>query len=194
MNECCFMAHRQLWSFSAHVVYKIRFTDRNIEICFGKGRKHCGKLRKCWLPAFSLFPQCFQKVSYTLSSKELTLFHTIPTINLNYPLVETLRKHFLIFPHCFLFYHKPGTWSCIFISLHTSKQKSFQLHEICLHVLSTLSSPSSYSLVGLTIFHTIPTFWRPFVNIDLKTLLEKEKHRQHTFSPFFHNIFYNINC
>ena len=28
--------------------------------CFGKGRKHCGKGRKCWLPAFSLFPQCFQ--------------------------------------------------------------------------------------------------------------------------------------
>ena len=24
------------------------------------GRKHCGKRRKCWLPAFLLFPQCFK--------------------------------------------------------------------------------------------------------------------------------------
>ena len=32
-----------------------------IEICFGKGRKHCGKRRKCWLPAFSSFPIMFSK-------------------------------------------------------------------------------------------------------------------------------------
>ena len=32
-----------------------------IEICFGKGRKHCGKRRKCWLPAFSPFPTMFSK-------------------------------------------------------------------------------------------------------------------------------------
>ena len=25
--------------------------DSKTEICFGKGRKHCGKRRKCWLPA-----------------------------------------------------------------------------------------------------------------------------------------------
>ena len=30
--------------------------DEKTEICFGKGRKHCGKRRKCWLPAFSPFP------------------------------------------------------------------------------------------------------------------------------------------
>ena len=30
-------------------------------ICFGKGRKHCGKKRKCWLPAFSPFPIMFSK-------------------------------------------------------------------------------------------------------------------------------------
>ena len=29
--------------------------DSKTEICFGKGRKHCGKKRKCWLPAFSPF-------------------------------------------------------------------------------------------------------------------------------------------
>ena len=32
-----------------------------IEICFGKGRKHCGKRTKCWLPAFSPFPTMFSK-------------------------------------------------------------------------------------------------------------------------------------
>ena len=33
----------------------------NIEICFGNGRKHCRKRRKCWLPAFSPFPTMFSK-------------------------------------------------------------------------------------------------------------------------------------
>ena len=32
-----------------------------IGICFGKGRKHCGKKRDCWLPAFSPFPTMFPK-------------------------------------------------------------------------------------------------------------------------------------
>ena len=27
----------------------------------GGGRKHCGKRRKCWLPAFSHFPTMFSK-------------------------------------------------------------------------------------------------------------------------------------
>ena len=31
------------------------------EIHFGMGRKHCGKRRKCWLPAFSPFPTMFSK-------------------------------------------------------------------------------------------------------------------------------------
>ena len=29
--------------------------------CFGNGRKHCGKGRKCWLLAFSPFPTMFSK-------------------------------------------------------------------------------------------------------------------------------------
>ena len=33
-----------------------------IEICFGIGTKHCGERRKCWFPAFLLFPLCFQMV------------------------------------------------------------------------------------------------------------------------------------
>ena len=32
-----------------------------IEICFGMGRKHCVKRRKCWFPAFSPFPTVFSK-------------------------------------------------------------------------------------------------------------------------------------
>ena len=31
----------------------------NGQICPGKDRKHCGKRRKCWLPAFSSFPTMF---------------------------------------------------------------------------------------------------------------------------------------
>ena len=30
-------------------------------MCFEKGRKHCGKSRKCWLRAFSPFPTKFSK-------------------------------------------------------------------------------------------------------------------------------------
>ena len=32
-----------------------------IKTCFGKGRKHCGKRRNCWLPEFSSFPKMFSK-------------------------------------------------------------------------------------------------------------------------------------
>ena len=38
--------------------------SQKLEFDFGKGRKHCGKRRKCWLPAFSSFPTIFfQKAS-----------------------------------------------------------------------------------------------------------------------------------
>ena len=40
---------------------KIRVTGKKIEIYLGKGRKHCGKRRKCCLPAFSPFPTMFSK-------------------------------------------------------------------------------------------------------------------------------------
>ena len=47
------------WSkFNAFADDKIELTEK-IEICFGKGRKHCGKRRKCWLPAFTPFPTSF---------------------------------------------------------------------------------------------------------------------------------------
>ena len=35
--------------------------DSKVELCFRKSRKHCGKRRKCWLPAFSPFPTMFSK-------------------------------------------------------------------------------------------------------------------------------------
>ena len=35
--------------------------DSKIKICRGKSRKHCGKRRKCWLPAFSPFATMFSK-------------------------------------------------------------------------------------------------------------------------------------
>ena len=35
--------------------------NKKIENCFVKGRKHCGKRRKCWKPAFSPFPTIFSK-------------------------------------------------------------------------------------------------------------------------------------
>ena len=46
------------WSkFKAFADDKINAT--NIEICFGKSRKYCGKRRKCCLPSFSPFPTMF---------------------------------------------------------------------------------------------------------------------------------------
>ena len=39
------------------------------EILFGMGRKHCGKRRKCWLPAFSPFPTIFSKGFFSGSFK-----------------------------------------------------------------------------------------------------------------------------
>ena len=37
-------------------------SDQN-EVCHWYCRKHCGKRIKCWLPAYFLFPQCFQNLS-----------------------------------------------------------------------------------------------------------------------------------
>ena len=35
------------------------------KIPFGMGRKHCGRRRKCWLPAFSPFPTMFSKCFFS---------------------------------------------------------------------------------------------------------------------------------
>ena len=34
--------------------------DSKAEVCSGMIRKHCGKRRKCWLPAFSPFHNFFE--------------------------------------------------------------------------------------------------------------------------------------
>ena len=65
------------------------------EILFGMFRRHCGKWRKCWLPAFSPFPTMFSKAVFsrgvksqdcvrksylpTKFSTQLTLYRTITT-------------------------------------------------------------------------------------------------------------------
>ena len=41
-----------------------KINDLKFELCFGKSRKHCAKMQKCWLPVFSPFPKCFQKASF----------------------------------------------------------------------------------------------------------------------------------
>ena len=48
-----------------------------VKLCVSKVRKHRGKRRKCWLPAFSPFLQCFQMDSYSgsgLCGKELNFY------------------------------------------------------------------------------------------------------------------------
>ena len=34
---------------------------QKLKFALGKGRKYCGKRRKCWIPAFSPFPTIFSK-------------------------------------------------------------------------------------------------------------------------------------
>ena len=54
------------------------------------GRKHCGKRRKCWLPAFSPFPTMFSKGFFfrvlkspdrVVKNDYLTLYHTIQSFH-----------------------------------------------------------------------------------------------------------------
>ena len=47
---------------------KIKVTEK-LKFVKGRVEKHCGKWRKCWLPAFSPFP--------TMFSKGLLVFHRV---------------------------------------------------------------------------------------------------------------------
>ena len=47
---------------------KINVTQK-LKFALGRGRKHCGKRRKCWLPAFSPFPTMFSQASFSGSLK-----------------------------------------------------------------------------------------------------------------------------
>ena len=49
-------------SLKAFADEKIELTEKKKnEVCFGNGRKYCGKRRKCLLPAFSPFQAKFSK-------------------------------------------------------------------------------------------------------------------------------------
>ena len=43
--------------------------NKKNEIGLGKNRKHCGKRRKCWLPAFSPSPSIFSKAFFSRGIK-----------------------------------------------------------------------------------------------------------------------------
>ena len=48
-----------------HLQTKKKKCDSKAGIYFGKGRKHCGKRRKCWLPAFSPVPTMLSRYSFS---------------------------------------------------------------------------------------------------------------------------------
>ena len=93
--------------------------DRIIEIYFWKGRKHCGKRRKFWLPAFSPFPTMFSKGLFLKVVKSRDCVEIVKPLPHNTDFLMTLRNktfkniagkgenagyhHFLLFPQCFLF-------------------------------------------------------------------------------------------
>ena len=58
-----YVTKRQIFRL-VHIQITCRWQNKSkwkIVIWFGKGRKHCGKRRKCWWPAFSPFPTMFSK-------------------------------------------------------------------------------------------------------------------------------------
>ena len=57
-----------------------------MEIPFRIGMKHCGEMRKCWLPAFSPFPAMFSKGFF--SKVGIMWFHSLTTNFLTLPKSE----------------------------------------------------------------------------------------------------------
>ena len=57
MEMCCLFTKRQnVRHLQTQSIYRQQNKcDWKVKICSGKGRKHCGKRRKCWKPAFSPF-------------------------------------------------------------------------------------------------------------------------------------------
>ena len=47
--------------FQTESICRLQNKFEKIKTYFEKDRKHCGKRRKCWLPAFSTFPTIFSK-------------------------------------------------------------------------------------------------------------------------------------
>ena len=78
--------------------------DSKTEICFGRGRKHCGKRRKCWLPAFSQFPTKFSKGYFlrVFKSPDCVVKGLVTSIT-DYILINTQQDDNFIFRVCILF-------------------------------------------------------------------------------------------
>ena len=113
--------------------------NENLKFGLGKGRKHYGKRRKCWLPAFSPFPTMFSKALCFRSVKSglcgnffpnkpwfLSVCHT--------SLSKTLReKEKLLITSNFSFshsvFHPFGDLSTIFINLRLLSANSLNLEE-----------------------------------------------------------------
>ena len=75
----------------------------NDDLCFSLHRKHCGKRRKCWLPAFSPLPSLFSKgffprvVKSGLCGKELNHIFQSTTHSLTYcPVLGQLLHRFCL--------------------------------------------------------------------------------------------------
>ena len=97
------------------------------EICFRKNKKHCGKRRKCWLPAFSLFPTIFSKAFFSRGVKSRDCVVIVNYLTDSPDFKRALYKkpyenivgrenagnqHFLLFPQCFLLFPKQS-FNCL---------------------------------------------------------------------------------
>ena len=50
---------------------------QNIKVVFHRIEKHCGKRRKCWLPAFSSFPTMFSEGFFSCRASKVVSRHCV---------------------------------------------------------------------------------------------------------------------
>ena len=105
-------------------------------------RKHCGKRRKCWLPALSpfptmfstlsqyshnvsysiiIFPQCFllyHNSNSTIFSQCFLLYHNVNSIIFSQCFLLYHNANSIIFSHCFLLYQGQNSSSVPHIICH----------------------------------------------------------------------------
>ena len=70
----------------------------NHEMLLSQGRKHCGKRRKCWLPAFSPFPTLFSTDIFPLGHQKLALCNIRVTPYFQ-PKSKGILTHYHTIPH-----------------------------------------------------------------------------------------------
>ena len=110
-----------------------------IRNCFGKGRKHFGERKNCWLPAFSPFPKMFSKAFFFRVVKSWDcvvkrgLSQTNPCFNVS--VVQVFKKHWekdvtsnLSFSHSVFYLF--GELSAIFIKSDVVVCKPFQFGRV----------------------------------------------------------------